>query len=350
MNPKKKTTRKAKTKAKKTPKDTIQVSKEKMINIIAKGLGWVAKGKSIQPEVLVRFEKEGLTFGEMIGISAGNIGDYKAEYFGDYNIQETAEVLFTEEHLEKIKFIRSKSVQLKIKKSEMKIIFLSPSGKEKYPVDFKNKVYGEDDLDLDDVHAEIMPTEIKSGDKTVKFINMDSIEERSRLTEEDKDYYDDDDGYYPVFVYVRLPKSELLGLPKSDSLIFKKVDRIETGKRAVPCIQLETLVKLEKKSSYSRDLSEIEFIKWHDPTKFEVRVDRSHFDKSLAQLTDPIAIVFTEDFMVISNIEEDHWLAYQIGYAELGADPVDIEDETEDLDETIDEVQSKEVKETEEEE
>ena len=55
---------KTKKKADKPVLDTIQVSKAKITDVIAKGLGWVSKGKSIQTEVLIRFEKEGLKFGK----------------------------------------------------------------------------------------------------------------------------------------------------------------------------------------------------------------------------------------------------------------------------------------------
>ena len=130
-------------------------------------------------------------------------------------------------------------------------------------------------------------------------------------------------------------------MPKSDSIIFRKKDVLEKGKKAYPAIELRTFVKLEQESGYKRILSDIDFLKWHDPSGFEVRVDRGHFDKAISSLGDMISIIFTQDYIMLSNVGEHYWVAYLIGYAAIDSEAIDIEDETGDLDTAIQEVQKK---------
>lgn len=331
----------------------IQISKEKIRDIIQKSLGkgGTKGGKPIVSESLLRFDKDGVKYGEMIGLSAGNIGWFDKSYFGgNYKIKTPVDVVFKEEHLTKVAFIRTPNVIMKMGKDT--ITFLSPDGGEEFPVSHKDKIYDEEDLTLEDVHAEVMPNDIKKGERIVQFIDLESTTDRSNLTEkeiralvkkakkdEDFEFSEEEDGYYEVYAYLRLPKKEMSDLPNSDSIIFRKITRIGKTKKATPSIELQTLVKLDQKSGYKRVLGEIEFLKWHDDTVFEVRVDRSHFDKALAHLTDPMSIVFTQDYIMMSNIGENHWIAYLIGYAELESD-ITPDDETADVDSAIDEVKS----------
>lgn len=348
-------------KSKKKQTQELQVSKDKIRDIIQKALGKSSKGgKPIQSEALLRFDKEKVIFGELVGLSAGNIGKFDKQFFGDYKIGELIDVVFKEEHLEKVKFIRSPSVVMKLGKQN--ITFLSPNGKEKFPVGHKDKVVKEGDIPLEMVHEDVMPIDIKQGERTVQFIDIESCYDRAQLSDEDierlieenEDIEDEDekfikeeDGYYETYVYLRLKKTELENLPTSDSICFRKTSLIEKKRKSIKAIELETLVKLEQ-DGYKRVLGEIDFIKWHDTTAFEVRVDRDHFDKALYHLEDPVNIVFAQDYMMMCNIGVNHWIAYLIGYSEMASDTVDIEDQTGDLEESIKEVQSKKVEEEEE--
>ena len=321
--------------------NTIELSKIKMQDIIQKALGKTSKGeKPIIDEVMIYFTKKGVLYGEFIGMSAGNIGWFDKEYFDEYKIKTPSVVNFGDEHLNKMGYIRSVNVVLNI--GAQSLTYLSPNGKEKYPVTFKKlKTYDEEDISPEEVHEEVKTFDIVDGDQTVKVIDLESTYDRSRLTEEDKKYNDEDEGYFVTYAYLRVPKTEFLFLPKSDSIIFRKKQQLEKGKKAYPAIELQTFVKLEQESGYKRVLSDIDFLKWHDPAGFEVRVDRGHFDKVVSSLGDMISIVFTQDYIMLSNVGEHYWAAYLIGYMAIDAAAIDIEDETGDLETDIKEVQKK---------
>lgn len=323
--------------AKKAKANEIQISKDKFRDLISKALGKSGSGKPILSEALFHFTDKYILFGEMIGVVAGNIGSINADYFTNYKIGKNMEVLFQEEHLNKMKYIRSSNVVMEIKKDE--ILFLSPDGKEKYPVGMKTRVYAEDDLTVEDIHDDVMPIEIKFGDRTVEFIDLESSYDRAQLTEEDEDYDDADDGYFEIYAYLRLPKKELLGLPPSDSIIFKKAMKIEKGQKAVEAIELRTLVKLDQKGGYNRLLTG-DFLKFHDTTAFELRVDRSHLDKVVELLSDPIHAVFSQSYIMLSSKADNHWFSYLVGFSTLETETTSVEEETGDLKEALEEVKA----------
>jgi len=324
----------------KKKKNTIVISKKKIQDIIQKALGKTSKSeKPIISDVMIYFNKDGILYGEFVGMSAANIGWFGKDYFKEYEVKTPSVVNFGEEHLEKISFIRSNSVKLEI--GEKSLVYLSPDGNEKFPVTFKKlKEYDpENDMTPPETHDEVKPMDITLDKKTVQFVDIEGSYDRSRLTQKDKDYNDVDHGYFETYVYARISKKEFLNLPKSDSLIFRRVQQFIKGKAAHPAIELQTLVKLDQKDGYKRVLSGMDFIKWHDTSVFDVRVSRDHFDKAVALLGDPITIIFTQDYVMLSNVGEHYWTTYLIGYVQMETDTVDIEDETGDLETSIQEVQ-----------
>jgi hypothetical protein len=131
-----------------------------------------------------------------------------------------------------------------------------------------------------------------------------------------------------------------MDLPSSESLIFEKIDRIADKKKAVSAIQVQTMLKMEH-YSFNRVLEDVDFLKWKDPSSFKVRVNREHFDKVISHLGDLVCLVFTQDYIVLSTIDEKFWFGYMIGYSTLESEVVSTDEETADTDELIAEVKSK---------
>jgi len=316
----------------------IIVGKDKLQDVIQKGLG-VKGGQTILQNVLVRFDKKEIIFGELLGISLGVVGRFDKKYFSEYTVKKKTDIVFDLAHLTKLGFLRDSKIELTM--ADESLLMSGSSGKEDYPVSLTEKIWDEEDLQPEHVHEAVKPItiKIKREKKSLDFVDLEPTYERS-LLKPDSEYYDDEEvGYYPIYAYLQLPRTELSGLPSCDSLVFRRTTVVERGKKATPAIELETIVKLEIGKGYKRVLSEIEFLKWQDTSGFEVRVDRAHFDRALSHLGENVNIVISRDYMFLSDVQEHFWLGYLIGLVEEDADADLGEDDEEEDDETVPEIE-----------
>lgn len=314
----------------------LTVEKVKLTDVIQKGLG-IKGTKKLLDNVLVRFKKDGVIFGELIGIALGVAAAFKTSYFSDYKVSKTSDVVFDPEHLTRLGFLRDSSIKLLM--TESLLLMSTGSGKEDFPIALVEKKYTDEDLRVEGygkgdeevygVHDVVKPINIEMSNSTEAFVDLETTYERSLLTSDDEDYDDEEFGYYPIYAYLILERSELGNLPDSDSIILRKKMVTERGTKAVPAIELQTVQKMDIGSGgYTRILA-VEMVKWQDPANFEVRVDRSSYDCATAHLGSRVKLVITRDYIFLSDVNDQYWLGYLIGLVQEGTEETEEEEKPE---------------------
>lgn len=299
--------------------EIIKIDKKSLMGVFNKAL--CQKGQSkLLDSIPLRMEKTGITFAKIEVKSMAAFGRFSAKQFKTYDIKKEVDIIIDLFHISNLKYVRSDPVSIELR-----------DGKLYYSAE-------KDSLGIEIQSQEEFNERFWGKNLKMKAIEKNKFPVMSISLKADQ-YEPDEEKHSPLLAYLIIDIKEFKDIPDCDSVILRGDS---------DGVYLESIEFGGGVADYERTLMPKFYVQEED--SFKVRIDRSFWELVVSQFTGIVNVTVAKRYMMAMESKKGAFYGYMVGtmseesasmdeeFVEEIEELGDLEDLSEDLESTIQDV------------